>query len=292
MAHGTYGAAMSDHPPARPGAAAAPVNEAPQTLEGHFVLHDAWRVRWSAWRALPEAERAAIAGEAATWLAQAPAGHTGLYSQIGQKGDLVLLHYRSTPDDLNRTQRGWQRLRLAAYLEPAWSYVSVIEASLYEATAIAHRAIADKGLTPGSAEHQAALDAELAVQRKALDDRVRRTIPAGRYLCFYPMDKRRGEQVNWYHLPMDQRRALMRDHGRIGHKYHGRITQVVGGSIGFDDWEWGVTLHSDDVVAIKRLITEMRFDPSSSLYAEFGAFHLAIRQDAADLPALLAGDVR
>lgn len=288
----TYGAAMAEHSPARPGAPTSPVNEAPQTLEGHFVLHDAWHVRWSAWRALSADERAAIAGEAAAWLGSAPDGHTALYSQLGQKGDLVLLHYRATPDDLNRAQRGWQQLRIAAFLDPAWSYVAVIEASLYEAAAIAQRTVAAKGLAPGSAEHQAALDAELAVQRQALEARVRRTIPAGRYLCFYPMDKRRGEQVNWYHLPMDQRRALMRDHGRIGHKYHGIITQVVGGSIGLDDWEWGVTLHSDDVVAIKRLITEMRFDPSSALYAEFGEFHLAIRQQAQDLAALLAGEVR
>lgn len=285
---------MTDQAPSRPTTPAIPAvnpHEAPQTLEGHFVLHDAWTIRWSNWQAVTESERSSIMNEAMTWLSAAPNGMTALCSQIGQKGELLLIHYRSSPDDVNRAERGWRRLRLAAYLKPAWSYVSVVEASLYEATAIAHRNVAGKGLAHGTPEHQAAIDAELTVQRQALETRVRREIPPGRYLSFYPMNKRRGEHVNWYNLSLDERRAMMRDHGRIGHKYHGKITQVVGGSIGYDDWEWGVTLHSDDVIAIKRLITEMRFDPSSSLFAEFGPFHLAIRQNISDLPSLLSGQI-
>lgn len=299
---------MSDHPaaptsptsptstssaptPGRPTAPAANPHEAPPTLEGHGVLHDAYRLRWSEWRDLGTSDRRSIANEAAAWIAAQGAGRTGLYSEISQKGDLVLLHYRPTVDDLNRAEREWRNLRIADFLDPAWSYLALIEASLYEASAIAHRTVAEKGLRHGTPEHQAALEQELTVQRTHLEARVRRDIPPHRYLCFYPMDKRRGEQVNWYNLPVDERRAIMRDHGRIGHKYHNIITQVVGGSIGLDDWEWGVTLHCDEVVPIKRLITEMRFDPSSSLYAQFGEFHFAIRQKPEDLPAVLDGKV-
>jgi chlorite dismutase len=269
----------------------APVNEAPPTIEGHFVLHDAYRIRWSDWNLLTDERRSTLLEEATSWLAEAPTGLTCLFSQIGQKGEVLLLHYRTTPEDLNRAERAWRNLGLCSYLEPAWSYVSVIEASLYEVSALAQRTVAQLGLTPGSAEYQAALDAELATQRKVLELRVRRSIPAGRYLCFYPMNKRRGEQVNWYALPIEARRDLMRGHGRIGRQYHGLVTQVVCGSMGIDDWEWGVSLHSDDVVAIKRLVTEMRFDPTSALYAEFGPFHLAVRQRSEDLAALMCGQV-
>lgn len=281
--------AATHRPPAS--SSAAVDNEAPPTLEGHYVLHDTYRVRWSAWRALSDDRRSAIVTQATGWLERTPAGLSGLFSQIGQQGELLLLHYRSTPEDLNRAERAWRQLDLAAFLEPAWSYVSVIEAGLYEATTIAQHAVAGQGLTPGTPQYQTALDAEVEKQRGLLETRVRRDIPAGRYLCFYPMNKRRGEQVNWYALPVEQRRNLMRGHGRIGRKFHGLVTQVVGGSIGLDTWEWGISLHSDDVLAIKRLVTEMRFDPTSSLYAEFGSFHLAIRQRPGDLATLLRGEV-
>jgi chlorite dismutase len=82
---------------------------------------------------------------------------------------------------------------------------------------------------------------------------------------------------------------MMRSHGTIGHKYHETVTQVIAGSTGLDDWEWGVSLHSEDAVIFKKLVYEMRFDPASALYAEFGPFYLGIRADAAGLEALLHG---
>jgi peroxiredoxin len=266
--------------------------ELPQTLEGHFVLHDAYSVSWPYWQSQPPLERDAIATEAASWL-QDEAGvgqiHTALYSMIGHKGEIMLVHYRKNVDALNRTERAWKRLRLFNYLRPAHSYFSVIEASLYEASAMAQRKAGDKGHAPGSPQYQAEFEKELAKEKKVLESRVLRTVPEQRYLCFYPMSKRRGEQVNWYALPVDERRALMRGHGKVGHKYAREVTQVIGGSIGLDDWEWGVSLHADNPLSIKRLVTEMRFDPASSQYAEFGPFHFGIRQQPDDLPMLLAG---
>jgi chlorite dismutase len=114
-------------------------------------------------------------------------------------------------------------------------------------------------------------------------------VPEHRYICFYPMSKRRGETVNWYTLSVEERRNLMRGHGRIGHKYHDCITQIIGGSVGFDDWEWGVSLHSNDALTFKKLIYEMRFDPATSRFAEFGPFYVGIRTAPEDLPALLSG---
>ena len=92
-------------------------------------------------------------------------------------------------------------------------------------------------------------------------------MPPRRYLCFYPMSKRRGEHVNWYDLPATERAAFMRGHGEIGRRYAGKVVQVIQGSVGLDDWEWGVTLFADDPLVFKKLIYEMRFDPASSRFA-------------------------
>jgi chlorite dismutase len=116
-------------------------------------------------------------------------------------------------------------------------------------------------------------------------------VPAGRYLCFYPMSKRRGEQVNWYDLPAAERGAFMRGHGMIGRKYAGKVMQIIQGSVGFDDWEWGVSLFADDPLVFKKLIYEMRFDPASSRYALFGPFYVGIRFPAQALADVLAGGV-
>jgi peroxiredoxin len=264
--------------------------EVPQTLEGWYVLHDCYRVAWAKLRALGQREVEEIAAEAAAWNGSAAAvedGDSAYYSVISQKADLMWVHYRRTPEAINEVELSHRRLRLYDFLEPAYGYFSVIEASLYEVTAIAMKRLADRGLRPGSPEHDAAREEELARQRAHMDERLYRDVPPQRYICFYPMNKRRGEQVNWYSLPMSERRAMMRNHGSIGHKYVDKVTQVISGSVGLDDWEWGVSLHADDALVFKKLIYEMRFDPTSALYAEFGPFYVGVRQQPRDLGALL-----
>src|SRR5258708_2490123 len=107
-------------------------------------------------------------------------------------------------------------------------------------------------------------------------------IPQRRYVCFYPMDKKRGEQVNWYMLPFEERAKLMLEHGKIGRTYHGVVTQVISGSIGFDTYEWGVDLYADDPLVFKKLIYEMRFDEASARYAEFGPFFSGVQLPLAE----------
>jgi chlorite dismutase len=94
--------------------------------------------------------------------------------------------------------------------------------------------------------------------------------------CFYPMSKRRGEVSNWYGLPYEEREQLMRQHGAIGRTFKGRILQVITGSTGLDDWEWGVTLFGVHVDDLKECVYTMRFDEASTLYAEFGAFYTGL----------------
>ncbi len=267
-----------------------PDSDAPQTLEGWYTLHDAYALDWPRWRRLTQTERDEAAQGAAQWLEHTgDQGHSAAYSLLTQKGDLLFLHYRPRPEDLNRAELALRQTALFEFLRPAYSFLSVIEVGLYELTAIALRKLADQGITPESPQYSEFFETEMTKQRTRVESRLFPAVPDTRYLCFYPMNKRRGEQVNWYALPMAQRRDLMRGHGRIGHKYHEQVTQVIGGAIGLDDWEWGVSLHADDMLVFKKLIHEMRFDAASSLYAEFGPFYLGVRLPTAQLPALLDG---
>jgi chlorite dismutase len=101
------------------------------------------------------------------------------------------------------------------------------------------------------------------------------------------MDRRRGEAVNWYQAPMLERQRLMHEHGMVGRRYAGEVKQIITGSIGFDDWEWGVDLFAEDPLVFKKLIYEMRFDKVSAVYALFGSFYVGVRVAAAELAALL-----
>jgi hydrogen peroxide-dependent heme synthase len=90
--------------------------------------------------------------------------------------------------------------------------------------------------------------------------------------CFYPMSKRRGLNDNWYTLGFEERQQLMFGHGSVGRKFRGRVLQLITGSTGLDDYEWGVTLfgvHPDD---LKECVYQMRFDEASARFAEFGPF--------------------
>jgi chlorite dismutase len=268
------------------------IPEIPQTLEGYFTLHEVYAVDWPRWRSLDAARRGEIASQTAAWLtsaAKVEKGDSALYSVLTQKGDLMFVHYRESPEALKAVELSFQQTSLFEFLKPAYSYFSVIEIGLYELTAMARKKLADQGIGPGSPEFEEFFETEMEKQKVRVQSRLFRDVPAGRYICFYPMNKKRGEQVNWYTLTMEQRREMMRGHGRIGHKYHETVTQIIGGSIGLDDWEWGVSLHSDDMLVFKKLIHEMRFDPASALYAEFGPFYLGIQLRAEQLPQVLAG---
>ncbi len=164
----------------------------------------------------------------------------------------------------------------------------MIELGTYELTAQAGAMLERKGVARDGSEWEAALRGEM---ERLARPRLYPETPAKRYCCFYPMSKRRGEQVNWYDLPPADRAAMMRGHGEIGRKYAGQVIQVIQGSVGLDDWEWGVTLFADDPLVFKKLIYEMRFDPASSRYALFGAFYVGIRFAPAQLGEVLRGGV-
>lgn len=105
--------------------------------------------------------------------------------------------------------------------------------------------------------------------------------------CFYPMSKKRGVEANWFTLPYDRRKELMHEHGTSGRKFAGRVVQVVTGSTGVDDFEWGVTLFANRPDDLKDVVYTMRFDEASSVYAEFGSFYVGTVTPVAELVELL-----
>ena len=265
----------------------------PETLEGWALLHQMFRVRWPEWRALGAADRKARADEAAALLASmtGEAGATAAVTLLGHKGDLMLVHFRRGFEGLQAAQLEVAGAGLAGFLEPTASYVSVVELGMYEMTAQIHARLGARGLASGSAEFESAFDGEMAEQRRRVEGRLFLAVPPRRYVCFYPMNKRRGETRNWYAVPVEERGRMMRDHGMIGRHYAGAVTQIISGSIGFDDWEWGVDLFADDPVVFKKLIYEMRFDEASVWYAEFGPFYTGLQFSPEELPRFLDGRV-
>jgi chlorite dismutase len=273
------------------GVAAMNLPPVPLTIEGASVLHQMLRIRWSQWKAVTAERRTEILAEASRELGameQDPSGQSGLFSLLGHKGDLMLIHFRQSFEQLNDAELQLSRLALFDYLEPTTSYLSVVELGLYESTAKVYQTLAERGIAPHTPEWNSGIEEVLNRQRAAMRPRLYPEIPNARYACFYPMDRRRGEQKNWYQLPMAERQRQMNEHGLIGRRYAGEVRQIISGSIGFDDWEWGVDLFADDPLVFKKLIYEMRFDEVSAVYALFGSFYVGIRRPAAGLDRLLA----
>jgi hydrogen peroxide-dependent heme synthase len=284
----------SSRPLVVPKAVSEEVPPVPLTIEGYSVLHQMMRIRWTAWRQLPSAEKTALIDEAAGALAKMEThsdGQSALFSLLGHKGDVMFVHFRRSFDELNQAELQLAQLALNDYLEPTTSYLSVIELGLYESTIKAYKDLKDRGIAPHSEEWKREIGDVLARQKEAMHPRLFPELPKHRYVSFYPMDRRRGEAKNWYTLPIEERARQMNEHGLVGRRYAGEVRQIITGSIGFDDWEWGVDLFADDPLVFKKLIYEMRFDEVSAVYALFGHFYLGVRCPAAGLGKLLGGEL-
>jgi chlorite dismutase len=200
------------------------------------------------------------------------------FAVLGHKADLGLM---ALGPDLARLQRFQQEL-LGGPLLPDYSYVSLTEQSEYAQTEDDERArLAREDALTDAAD----VEPRLAVWRDRIahyrEQRIHPKLPPKAAMCFYPMSKRRTADDNWYGLDFDARKQLMSGHARVGRSYAGRVLQLITGSTGLDDWEWGVTLLADDVVALKEIVYEMRFDEVSARYAEFGPFFTGLIGDPA-----------
>jgi chlorite dismutase len=201
----------------------------------------------------------------------------------------MLIHFRNSFADLNQAELQIANLRLSEHLEPTTSYLSIIELGLYDSTLKIYKELMEQGIEPHSEQWKAEIECKLNRHREAMKPRLFPEIPPNRYACFYPMDRKRGEDKNWYALPIEERARQMNDHGLVGRRYAGEVKQIITGSIGFDDWEWGVDLFADEPLVFKKLIYEMRFDHVSAVYALFGQFYVGVRVPAGRIEELLSG---
>ena len=230
------------------------MSQAAQTLDGWYSLHDFRAMDWALWKRLSSDERQAaiheFLGLMEKWqkTENEKQGSQVLYTIVGQKADFMMMFVRPTMEELNEIETEFNKTKLAEYTIPTYSYVSVVELSNY--------------LPAG----------EDPYENPEIRARLYPILPKAKHICFYPMDKRRQGNDNWYMLPMEERRSLMRSHGMIGRQYAGKVKQIITGSVGFDDYEWGVTLFAEDVLQFKKLVYEMRFDEVSARYGEFGTF--------------------
>ncbi|OMC76051.1 heme-dependent peroxidase [Paenibacillus odorifer] len=235
--------------------------EAALTLEGWYALHDFRSLNWTAWTAADDEERAVALEELHSFMQEwspveeAKEGSTAVYSIVGQKADFVMMFLRESLEALNQLETAFNKIAFAQYTTKAYSYVSIVELSNYAAGGSG-----SDGSDPMQNPHVAA--------------RLKPILPQAKHICFYPMNKKRELADNWYMLDMDKRRELMASHGLIGRSYAGKVKQIITGSVGFDDWEWGVTLFAEDALQFKKLVYEMRFDEVSARYGEFGPFYV------------------
>ncbi|HWK31652.1 MAG TPA: chlorite dismutase family protein, partial [Terriglobales bacterium] len=178
----------------------------PLTLEGAAVLHQMYRLRWPEWRTRAAIERQyAVSEFAELFAALEQVGSSAMYSLYGHKGDLMFVHFRPDFAALKQAESAMAKLRLNDFLEPTTSYVSVVELGLYESTGKTYQDLAQKNIAPHSDEWNAGIKDVIARQSEAMKPRLWPEIPKTPYACFYPMDRKRGEQKNWYTLPLAER---------------------------------------------------------------------------------------
>jgi len=233
------------------------MSEAVETLEGWYALHDFRSIDWDDWMDASPSEQEEALDSLKSLIAEWESvegrkeGSFAIYAIVGQKADILFMHLRETLEELNAIENAFNRSAFASFTKKAYSFVSVVELSNYTT---------EPGVDP--------------MQVPEIVARLKPILPKTKHICFYPMNKRRLLQDNWYMLPMEQRREMMRSHGMTGRKYAGKVRQIVTGSVGLDDWEWGVTLFADDPLQFKKLVYEMRFDEVSARFGEFGPFYV------------------
>ncbi len=252
-------------------------------VEGRHVLHLFFRVDYAAWDLLEGSHRIAAKTTLASLVQEiraTPATQLLTFSIISPKADLGFMLLTS---DLHIADGYAKQLALAlgpSILMPEFSWFSMTERSEYTTSEseYAQQLEREENVAPESPAAKEKIEAFRTRMTKYLKDRLEPNLPDWPVICFYPMSKRRGGAgQNWYALDFDSRKKLMGGHARVGRKYSGRVLQLITGSTGLDDMEWGVTLFARTTSEIKAIVYEMRFDEVSAHYAEFGEFFVGLQ---------------
>ncbi|HLR03035.1 MAG TPA: hydrogen peroxide-dependent heme synthase [Virgibacillus sp.] len=230
--------------------------EAVETMDGWYTLHDLRTIDWKRWKEATSEERKSAIDEftelVSVWnkIEEEEKGSHGVYQIVGQKADLMFILLRPTMDELAEVETALNKTKMAEFLVPTYSHVSVVELAKYR-------------------DRKDGKDPETLPETQK---RLKPILPKWDYVSFYPMSRKRDGEDNWYTLEKKDRGRLLYEHSKTGRKYAGKVKQIITGSIGFDDWEWGVTLFAHDALQLKKVVYEMRFDTATSRYGEFGAF--------------------
>jgi peroxiredoxin len=251
--------------------------------EGWHVMHLFYHVDHSQW-ALYSDEEQRQSKTRLTELVQeiraTPDTHLLIFSVATPKADLGFMLL--TPD-LQIANQFEKQLSLSLgpeILSPTYSYLSQTEGSEYTTTREQYAAetlVGEKGLVAGSPEFEEGIKEFDERMAHYLKHRLYPVLPDWPVICFYPMSKRRSGADNWYALDFETRRKLMAGHARVGRTYSGRILQLITGSTGLDEFEWGVTLLAKDTIDVKAIVHEMRFDEVTARYGEFGDFYIGMQ---------------
>ncbi len=256
--------------------------------KGLHVFHLFYRVDRRRWSQLaPEVSGRARSELEALAAANASASHPRLncYANVGGKADLGFMLFAAELGDLCQLHRDLEASFPPGALVPVYQYLSVTELPEYVTTEddIRQTLIQQEKLDPAS-EAFTQRFAELRQRQLQYEQyRLYPELPDWELMGFYPMSKRRQGTDNWYSLDFAARKQLMAGHARVGRKFAGRISQLITGSTGLDDWEWGVTLMAHQLDALKDIVYEMRFDEVSARYGEFGPFFINLRLSPAQL---------
>ena len=253
-------------------------------LHAMHLFYKIDRVRWA--QLSPDAS-----GEARTALgllrtAHANPSHPRLttYATVGAKADLAFFLLAAELGQLAQIHRDLEACFPPGILTRVFSYLSVTELSEYMPTEEENQKLLEQeNLAPGTEAWEKRAE-ELRTRMQQYERyRLYPEMPDWEVMGFYPMSKRRAGADNWYLLDFDTRKKLMGGHARVGRKYAGRVSQLITGSTGLDDWEWGVTLMAHRVDALKEIVYEMRFDEVSARYGDFGPFFINMRLNPAAL---------
>jgi len=251
-------------------------------LEGLHVLHLFCEVDHASWAILDARQKVEAKTTLSALVAEirsTPRTQLLCFSMVSPKADIGFMLV--TPD-LQQLDHFSKRLTLALgpdILSPVFSWLSMTERSEYTTTEeeYAVSLMAEESLTSGTPEFEEKLAAFRTRMSKYLQDRLEPNLPDWPVFCFYPMSKRRIAGQNWYGLTFEARKELMAGHAKVGRTFAGRIRQLITGSTGLDQGEWGVTLFARSTSEIKQIVYEMRFDAVSVHYAEFGDFYIGIQ---------------
>jgi len=250
--------------------------------EGWHVLHLFYHVEQSQWDILDHQGK--IAAETGlTELIQEIRSHpeTQLlaFSMLTPKADIGFMLLTPDLQDANEFEKRLSRSLGADVLAPTYSYLSMTEQSEYATSEDEYgEGLEKRDIKKGTAEYDEEIVKFHQHIAKYTQDRLYPNMPDWPVYCFYPMSKRRGQDgQNWYASSFEKRKALMKGHAAIGRTWTGKIRQLITGSVGLDDMEWGVTLFANDTHDVKGIVYQMRFDEVSSQYAEFGDFYIGIQ---------------